>query len=61
MRLREWHSLSEDRIERDMSGHGKDMTRRVALTIWRPHREGHVMTRKKRDLESGTHSLETES
>jgi len=40
------HSLPGDRIRRDKSGHRKKPAWQGALTLWRPHREGEVMTWK---------------
>jgi len=57
----EGHSLPGEHRERDLSGHGKKETEEGALTLWRPHREGLVRIRKKRDRARGTHSLETAS
>jgi len=41
------------------TGHGKNATKRQALTPWRPQREGIVRTRKETDQATGTHKLET--
>jgi len=38
------NSLSGDCRERDKSGHRKKATEQVALTSWRPQREGLVRT-----------------
>ena len=43
-----------------MSGHGKKLTERRALTPWRWQREGLVRIRKETDRATRTHSLETE-
>jgi hypothetical protein len=61
IRLRKVHSRTGDRIGRDKSGHGKNPTERGTLTLWRPHREGQVRTRKESDRARGTHSLESAS
>ena len=55
------HSLPGEGIGRDKSGHGKNPTKRGALTSWRRHREGQVRTWKESDRERGTHILETAS
>ena len=47
--LSEVHSQSGDRRGRDLSGHGKKLTKPGALTIWRPQREGLVRTQKESD------------
>ena len=57
-RPREGHSLSGDRRGRGKSGHGKKVTKRRALTLWRQQREGQVGTQKETDQARGTHSLE---
>ena len=49
MRPSEGHSLPEDGIGRDKSGHRKHPTERGALTSWRRHREGQVRTWKESD------------
>jgi hypothetical protein len=54
----EGHSLPGDHTGRDKSGHGKNPTERGALTSWRPHWEGQVMTRKESDRARHTHELE---
>src|SRR5580698_8158487 len=61
IRPSEAHSPTGDRIGRDKSGHGKNPTERGALTLWRPHREGQVRTRKESDRARRTHGLETAS
>ena len=43
----------------DKSGHTKNLTDRGPLTLWRPHREGQVRTRKASDRQRPTHQLET--
>ena len=48
-----------DGRERDLSGHGKKLTDRGGLTIWRRQREGLVRTRKETDRSRCTHQLET--
>jgi len=54
------HSLpgdcKEDRGGGGLSGHGRKVTELQALTLWRPQRDGLVMTCKKRCLREG-HSL----
>ena len=55
----EVHSPTGDRTGRDKSGHEKKLTERCALTLWRPHREGQVKTRKETDRAMRTHVLET--
>ena len=52
------HSLPRDRASQDKSGRVKKPTERSALTNWRPHREGHVRTRKETDRARRTHLLE---
>jgi hypothetical protein len=48
------HSLSGDGRERDLSGHGKELTEQGTLTAWRWQREGIVKTRK--ETEQAVHS-----
>ena len=52
------HSPTGDHTGRDKSGHGKKSTERRALTLWRPHRERQVRTRKETDRAMRTHFLE---
>ena len=55
----DWHSPTGDRTGRDKSGHGKKLTERCVLTLWRPHRKGQVRTRNETDRAMRTHQLET--
>ena len=41
------------------SGYGKKATDQGVLTLWRPHKEGQVRTRKETDQAMRTHALET--
>ena len=59
MRLSEGHSQSGDRIGNVSTQ--KESGRVMALTSWRPHREGQVRTRRKCDQERALHQLETAS
>jgi cytidylate kinase len=59
IRPSEVHSRTGDRIGRDKSGHGENLTKRGALADWKPHREGQVRTRKESDRARRTHGLET--
>jgi hypothetical protein len=47
-RVCQWHSPTGNCIGRDKSGHGRgtNHSKREALTDWRTHREGQVMTQK---------------
>ena len=58
-RPNERHSRPGDSKERDLSGHGKKLTERGALTSWRQQREGLVRTEKETDSARRTHNLET--
>ena len=53
------HSLPGDHRGRDLSGHGKKVTKQGALTSWRPQREELVRIQKEINQARGTHSLET--
>jgi len=48
-RLREENSLAGDLRGSNKSEHGKKATQRMALTFWRPQREGQVRTWKESD------------
>ena len=55
----EAHSQTGDGRGRDLLGHGKKLTDRDALTLWRRQREGLVSTWKETDRPRRTHTLET--
>ena len=55
----EAHSPTGDGTGKNLSGHGKKLTDRGALTTWRRQREGLVRTRKESDRQGCTHTLET--
>src|SRR5205807_1458902 len=57
-RLSKRNSLPRNGKGRDLSGHGKKLTKREALTSWRWQREGLVRTRKENNEGRGTHKLE---
>jgi hypothetical protein len=52
-------SPTGDRIGRDKSGHGKNLTEKGTFTLWRPHRDGQVRTQKESDRARCTYQLET--
>jgi hypothetical protein len=54
----EGHSRPEDGRGSDLSGHGKEQTKRGALTPWRRQREKLVRTQKETERARGTHFLE---
>jgi hypothetical protein len=58
-RLSKRNSLPRNGKGRDLSGHGKELTEREALTSWRWQREGLVRTLKETDQARGTHFLGT--
>ena len=55
----EAHSLPEDGVRRDLSGHRKKPTERGTLTAWRRRRERLVRTQNECDRARGTHNLES--
>jgi hypothetical protein len=57
-RARITHSL-ESAERRTSKGHGKKVSEREALTIWRAQSEGQVRTRKESERARGTHFLES--
>ena len=58
-RQSEAYSRPGDHIERNKSGQGKKPPDGGALTLWRPHREERVNTRKEADRARHTYILET--
>src|SRR6266850_1096516 len=55
----EGHSPTGEHRQTDKSGHGKNLTKQGALTLWRVQMDGQVRTWKESDQSRGTHILKS--